>query len=62
MERETKQREIIVGDMLKRREKMADERRYIIYYTFGKEAPSGKSSNSPLEAGNQKPNEVSENV
>ena len=26
-------------EMNKRREKMADGRRYIIYYTFGKEAP-----------------------
>lgn len=29
--------EIIVGEMHKRRDVMADERRYIIYYTFGKD-------------------------
>lgn len=36
--------ETSVGEMHKRREKMADERRYIIYYTFGDEA-GGESGN-----------------
>jgi len=62
MESETKQLETIIGDMQKRGEKMADGRRYIIYYTFGKELPNNKSLNVPLKKGNQKPDEVSENV
>ena len=37
MENEEKQSENTVGKMHKRREKMADGRRYIIYYTFGDE-------------------------
>jgi hypothetical protein len=37
MENEEKQPEIIVGEMHKRRETMADGKRYIIYYTFGNE-------------------------
>ena len=32
-----------VGEMLKRREKMADGKRYIIYYTFGEEAAKPQS-------------------
>ncbi len=62
MENQTRQVETIVGDMQKRQEKMADERRYILYYTFGKDLPTGKSSNFPLEQENQKQNEVNENV
>ena len=62
MENETKQLGKSVGDMQKRQEKMADERRYILYYTFGKDSPTGKSSNGQLEQENQKPDEVSENV
>ncbi len=49
MENEEKQLENKVGEMHKRREAMADGRRYIIFYTFGNE-----------EAESQK--EVSENV
>ena len=37
MENEEKQTEQSVGEMHKRRETMADGRRYIIYYTFGDE-------------------------
>ncbi|CAN5705102.1 hypothetical protein BH24ACI1_BH24ACI1_05780 [soil metagenome] len=37
MENEKKQPEKAVGEMHKRRETMADGRRYIIYYTFGNE-------------------------
>jgi len=37
MENEEKQVEKVVGEMRKRRETMADGRRYIIYYTFGDE-------------------------
>ncbi len=62
MENETKQLGKSVGDMQKRQEKMADERRYILYYTFGKDSPTGKSSNFPLEEEKQKQNEVNENV
>ncbi len=35
MEHKEKQPENKVGEMRKRRETMADERRHIIYYTFG---------------------------
>ena len=35
-DKETKLKETLVGKMQKRREKMADEKRYIIYYTFEK--------------------------
>lgn len=49
MENEEKQTEDKVGEMQKRRETMADGKRYIIYYTFGDE-----------DAKQQ--NEVSENV
>ncbi len=49
MGNEEKQLENKVGEMHKRREAMADGRRYIIFYTFGNE-----------EAESQK--EVSENV
>jgi len=49
MGNEEKQPEKTVGEMHKRRETMADGKRYIIYYTFGNE-----------EAEPQK--EVSENV
>ena len=62
MENETKQLETNVGDMQKRQERMADERRYILYYTFGKDSPTGKSPNGQLEQENQKQNEVNENV
>jgi hypothetical protein len=37
MENEKKEAEKTFGEMHKRRETMADERRYIIYYTFGEE-------------------------
>ncbi len=37
MENEEKQPENKVGEMRKRRETMADGRRYIIYYTFSNE-------------------------
>jgi hypothetical protein len=37
MEREENQLEQKVGEMHKRRETMPDEKRYIIYYTFGDE-------------------------
>jgi hypothetical protein len=37
MENEEKQPENKVGEMRKRRETMADGKRYIIYYTFGDE-------------------------
>ena len=49
MENEEKQPENKVGEMHKRRETMADGRRYIIYYTFGDEKI-------------EPPNEVRENV
>ena len=62
MENQTKQVETIVGNMQKRQEKMADERRYILYYTFGKDSTTGKSQNGQLEQENQKQNEVNENV
>ncbi len=35
MEDEEKQPEKVIGEMHKRRETMADAKRYIIYYTFG---------------------------
>ena len=46
MEDKEKQPETEVGKMHKRRETMADGRRYIIYYTFGDEeaASSGEVS------------------
>lgn len=62
MESETKQLEATVGEMHKRREKMADEKRYIIYYTFGDESAENNSPNVSPEEANQKTNEVSENV
>ena len=37
MEDEEKQPEKVIGEMHKRRETMADAKRYIIYYTFGDE-------------------------
>lgn len=37
MENEEKQPEKAVGEMHKRRETMADRKRYIIYYTFGED-------------------------
>jgi hypothetical protein len=37
MDNEEKQPEKTIGEMHKRREMMADGRRYIIYYTFGDE-------------------------
>jgi hypothetical protein len=37
MEDEEKQPEKVIGEMHKRRETMADAKRYIIYYTFGYE-------------------------
>ncbi len=49
MENEEKQTEKTVGEMHKRCETMADERRYIIFYTFGDEETEPQS-------------EVSENV
>jgi len=49
MENEEKQSEAKVGEMQKRRETMADGKRYIIYYTFGGE-------------NEKQQNEVSENV
>ena len=49
MENEEKKAEKTVGEMHKRRETMADGRRYIIYYTFGDEETEAQ-------------NEVSENV
>ena len=62
MESETKQLETSVGEMHKRVEKMADARRYIIYYTFGDESKDGKSPNNQSIKQNQKQSEVSENV
>jgi hypothetical protein len=62
MKNETNQLETIVGDMQKRQEKMADEQRYILYYTFEKDSVTGKSPSTVLEEGNQKQNEVNENV
>lgn len=47
MENEEKQSENKVGEMRKRREPMADGRRYIIYYTFGDDET--KSSNEVKE-------------
>ncbi|HEX8367979.1 MAG TPA: hypothetical protein VF604_05515 [Pyrinomonadaceae bacterium] len=47
-----------VGEMHKRREAMADGRRYIIYYTFGESENSGTTT---LETPEEKPEE-SENV
>ncbi|MCA1624356.1 MAG: hypothetical protein LC768_08895 [Acidobacteria bacterium] len=35
-DKKTKPEKTLVGKMQKRREKMADEKRYIIYYTFEK--------------------------
>ena len=40
------QRGITVGPLQKRREAMADGRRYIIYYTFGNEKPE---TNKPAQ-------------
>ncbi len=37
MEDEQRQTGESIGDIHKRREMMADERRYIIYYTFGED-------------------------
>lgn len=37
MENEEKKADKAVGEMRKRRETMADGRRYILYYTFGDE-------------------------
>ncbi|HLM59988.1 MAG TPA: hypothetical protein VK308_04240 [Pyrinomonadaceae bacterium] len=50
MENEEKKPEKTIGEMHKRREKMADGKRYIIYYTFGGEEPAPPQ------------NEVNENV
>ncbi len=50
MEHEEKQPEKAIGEMHKRREKMADGRRYIVYYTFGDDEKIPQ------------PHEVSENV
>ncbi|HEX8246718.1 MAG TPA: hypothetical protein VF599_00920 [Pyrinomonadaceae bacterium] len=50
--------ETSVGEMHKRREAMADERRYIIYYTFGNEE---NSETMTLETSEEKPEE-SKNV
>lgn len=36
MDKEKNDKKTSVGEMKKRREKMADEKRYIIYYTFEK--------------------------
>jgi len=43
-----KTRKPSIGEMHKRSEKMADERRYIIYYTFGEteELPSETTTKS----------------
>lgn len=65
MDSETNQLEITVGSMQKRREKMADGKRYIIYYTFEKEKKEltdreFSGAHSAIE--NQASNEVSENV
>jgi hypothetical protein len=49
MENEENQAEKGIGEMHKRRETMADGKRYIIYYTFGDEKT-------------ELPKEVSENV
>ena len=38
-----------VGEMHKRRETMADGRRYIIYYTFGPEAAADESGESAVD-------------
>jgi hypothetical protein len=38
------QSETNIGAMRKRRVKMADERRYLIYYTFGNEAAETNSA------------------
>lgn len=58
--------ETIVGEMHKRREKMADGRRYIIYYTFGDDNGSrGESENSgtiPRATSEIENTEESENV
>ena len=44
METEKNRLEEKTGEMHKRREMMADERRYVIFYTFGDEAekPTGE--------------------
>ncbi|MDQ6786375.1 MAG: hypothetical protein M3033_06095 [Acidobacteriota bacterium] len=42
MENEEKQPEKTVGEMCKRRETMPDGKRYIIYYTFGREEKEPK--------------------
>ncbi len=38
-----------VGEMHKRREMMADGRRYIIYYTFGEESATKAAENQTAE-------------
>ena len=60
--KKTEQLETTIGAMQKRVEKMADERRYIIYYTFGQVSSNEKSSDAAPEKESEKPNEVSENV
>lgn len=65
MDSETKQLETTVGEMRKRRETMADGKRYIIYYTFEKQQKdfSGDDySGVRSELENQNSSEVSENV
>jgi hypothetical protein len=37
-EEDKKKNDSAIGEMHKRREKMADGKRYIIYYTFGKDS------------------------
>ena len=44
MENEEKQLEETIGEMHKRRETMPDGRRYIIFYTFGKEEAAAPES------------------
>lgn len=58
----TKQHETSIGEMRKRRETMADGKRYIIYYTFENESSSEDASEVSVALENQKAGEVSENV
>ena len=62
LESETKQSEISVGDLQKRVEKMADGRRYIIYYSFEKNSPVDKIQDFSPENRKRETNEESENV
>ena len=50
MSEKEKNQKLNIGEMHKRDEKMADERRYITYYTFGKTKESPSETTAKSEA------------